>query len=68
MQVSELTSSIRRLFASLDIHYNNSLNIVIQKQIGPIQKNPKQKLSTQRFSGFFAIPFFNKHQDFLNFQ
>ena len=32
MQVSKATSSIRRLFASLDIHYNNSLNTEKQKQ------------------------------------
>ena len=32
MQVSKATSCIMRLFASLDIHYNNSPNTKVQKQ------------------------------------
>ena len=32
MQVSKATSSITRLFALLDIHYNNRLNTEVQKQ------------------------------------
>ena len=32
MQVSEATSSIKILFASLYIHYRNSLNTEVQKQ------------------------------------
>ena len=32
MQVSKATSSIMRLFALLDIHYDSSLNINVQKQ------------------------------------
>ena len=35
MQVSKATSSIRRLFALLDIHYNNILNTEVQKQNEP---------------------------------
>ena len=31
MQVSKATSSIGRLFGSMDIHYNNSLNTEVQK-------------------------------------
>ena len=32
MQVSKATSSITRLFVSLDIHYNSSLNTEVQMQ------------------------------------
>ena len=32
MPVSKATSSIRRLFTSQDIYYNNSLNAEVQKQ------------------------------------
>ena len=32
IQVSRATSSIRGLLASLNIHYNNSLNTEVQKQ------------------------------------
>ena len=35
MQVSKATSSVTRLFASLDIHYNNILNTEVQKQNEP---------------------------------
>ena len=47
MQVSNGNSSIRTLFASLDIHCNNILNTEVQKQNEPKQRNLKQKLSTQ---------------------
>ena len=32
MQVSKATSSIGKLFPSLDVHYNNNLNPEVQKQ------------------------------------
>ena len=35
MQLSKATLSIRRLFASLDIHYDNILNTEVQKQNKP---------------------------------
>ena len=35
MQVSKATPSIRTLFTSLDIHYNNILNAEVQKQNEP---------------------------------
>ena len=35
MQVSKATSSIRRLFTSLDIPYNNIINTEVQKQNEP---------------------------------
>ena len=45
MQVSKATSSIRRLFASLDIHYNNSQNTEVQKQ----NETQIKKLQTKVF-------------------
>ena len=35
MQVSSVSSRMRRLFASLDIHFNNRLNTEVQKQNEP---------------------------------
>ena len=35
MQISNATSSMRRLFASLDIHYNDNLNTEVPKEMKP---------------------------------
>ena len=35
MQFSKVISSIKRLFASMDIHYINRLNTEVQKQNAP---------------------------------
>ena len=42
MQVSKATSSRMRLFTSLDIHYNNSLNTEVQEQ-NEIKKETSKK-------------------------
>ena len=33
MQISNATSGIRRLYASLDIHYNGNLNTEVPKEM-----------------------------------
>ena len=38
-----------------------------RKKMKPKQRNLKQKLLTQKFSGFIAINFSNRYQIFLNF-
>ena len=35
MQISNATSSMRRLYASLDIHYNDNLNTEVPKEMKP---------------------------------
>ena len=68
MQVSKATSSIMRLFASLDIHYNNRQNTTVPKQNETAIKKLQTKLLIQSCSGFIAIQFFNRHQFFVNVQ
>ena len=46
MRFSRAFSSIRRLFAALDIHHKSSLNTAVQKYNEPTQRNFKQKLPT----------------------
>ena len=44
MQVSKSSSNVRRPFASLDIHYNYSLNTEVQKHIEPKKKKFQTKV------------------------
>ena len=78
MHVSEVTLSVRRVLASLDIYYSNSLNTEVQKQSEALIKklhtkfNYLQTFKTSNFIqlllGFIAIHFFNRYQVFLNFE
>ena len=61
MQVSKASSSIRRLFASLDIHYNNIVNTKVEKQ-----NEPDKETSNKIFSRLIGTVFFSKHQGLLN--
>ena len=67
MQVLKATSSIRRLIASLDICFNNSLNTKVQKQ-NKNQNKETSKAVDSMILGFIAIHFFNRRQVFLHFQ
>ena len=51
------TSSIMKLFPSLYIHCNNSLNTKVHGKMKLKYKNFKQNLLIQVFSGFSAIDF-----------
>ena len=68
MQGSKATSSVRRLFVSLDIHYNNTLILRCRNKMKTKWKNVREKLWTQWLSGFIAIHFFNGCKVFLNLQ
>ena len=68
MQGLKATSSVRRLFVSLDIHYNNTLILRCRNKMKTKWKNVREKLWTQWLSGFIAIHFFNGCKVFLNLQ
>ena len=54
MQISKATSSIRRLFASLDIYHNNRVNTEVQKENeSKIKKLPYGRASTKNFPDFW---------------
>ena len=59
MQVSKASSSIRRLFASLDIHYNNILNTEVEKQMNLNKENSNKSCQLNNFRDslehFFSV-------------
>ena len=80
MQVSKTTSSIIRLFPSLDIYYINRITVFKCRKTSKVtilklrnkmehkERNFKERLLTRSFLGFIPIHFINSHQVFLNFQ
>ena len=67
MQVSKAISSIRRLFASLDIHYNNSLNTELQKQNKTQIKKLQTKVVDSMIFGIHCYTFFQWASSFPKF-
>ena len=66
MQVSKATSSIRRLFTSLDIHYNNILNTEVEKQMNLNKETSNKSCQLNNFRDSSEHFFFSKHQGLLN--
>ena len=58
MQVSKATSNIGRLCASVDIHYNNSLNTAMQKQNETKIKKLQTKVVDSIIFGILRYKFF----------
>ena len=53
------TSNIRRLFASLGIHYSNSLNNKVQKQTETEIKEPQTKVVDSVIFVIYCYTFFH---------
>ena len=61
-QISKATSSIRRLSASLDIHYKNSLNTEVKKQNETKIKKLQTKVADSMIFGINCNTFFSKNK------
>ena len=61
MLVPKATSRIRRLFASLDIHYNNIANTEMQKKM-KLNKEASNKVVNSKI---FEIPYLKDFFEFL---